>query len=124
MFSTIYFATSSVLSSPELPAQLAAKILSGQFQEAVAAAANLAEHEHAPAKPDYGVVQVYGDLQLVLGRHEEAEETYRKGQKLIRHSRDAMRILSCRNTGWQAFFRSQFNVALTCFKRVVEDPAA
>jgi AraC-like DNA-binding protein len=122
MFSTIYFTTSSVLSSlPSIPAQLAGKILAGQFQEAVCAAANLADNETADEKPAYGVMQVYGDIQLVLGRHEEAEETYRKGQKLIRHSRDAMRIASCRNAGWQAFFRSQFNVALTCFKRVVED---
>lgn len=122
MFSTIYFAASSVLSSTGIPAELVTRVLDGRLQEAAQRAAHLVEGDD-DARPDHAALQVHGDLELVLGRDEEAEEIYRRAQKAIRHSRDAIRIVSCRNTGWQAFFRSQFNVALTCFKRVADDRA-
>lgn len=123
MFSTIYFAASSVLSSADIPADLAAKVLDGRFLEAAHTAANFAELDEAAGHQGYAALQIHGDIELVLGRYEEAEDIYRRAQKAIRHSRDALRIVSCRNTGWQAFFRSQFNVALTCFKRTAEDKA-
>lgn len=127
MFSTVYFAASSVLSCDGIPAALAAKVLDGQLHDAARLAANFADSDAIASQTSasaYAALQIYGDIELVLGRDEEAEETYRKTQKAIRHSRDAMRIVSVRNTGWQACFRSQFHVALTCFKRVVEDKAA
>lgn len=43
---------------------------------------------------------------------------------MIRQQRDGLRIASCRNTGWQAFFRNQFTVALSCFKRIGEEKTA
>lgn len=121
MFSTIYFAASSVLSTAGLPAELVTRVLDGRLQEAAQRAAHLVEGDDVA--PDHAALQIHGDLELVLGRDAEAEEIYRRAQKAIRHSRDAIRIVSCRNTGWQAFFRSQFNVALTCFKRAAEDKA-
>lgn len=124
MFSTIYFAASSVLASDDIPADIASKVLDGRFLEAARSAANLADSDAGHAQPGHAHLQIYGDIELMLGRYEEAEETYRRAQKAIRHSRDTMRIVSCRNTGWQAFFRNQFNVALSCFKRVAEEKAA
>ncbi len=124
MFSTVYFAASSVLVSDDIPAALATKILDGQLQEAAQLAAHLADIESDRAEPSHANLQICGDLELLLGRCEEAEETYRRTQKAIRHSRDLLRTVSCRNAGWQACFRNQFNVALTCFKRVAEDKAA
>lgn len=124
MFSTIYFAASSALVSVDTPSDITSKILNGQFIEAAHRAALLADTDAAHAQPGYAQLQIYGDLELLLGRHEEAEETYRRAQKTIRQQRDTLRIASCRNTGWQAFFRNQFNVALSCFKRIGEERAA
>jgi AraC-like DNA-binding protein len=123
MFSTVYFAASSVLASPSIPDAIASKVLGGHLQDAAKLAANYADKDHDKDAADYASLQIHGDIELALGRYEEAEEAYRRAQKLIRNSRDAMRLVSCRNTGWQAFFRNQFNVALTCFKRVAEDKA-
>jgi AraC-like DNA-binding protein len=123
MFSTIYFAASSVLASSDIPVDLASKVLDGRFLDAARAAANLADCDDLRDKPGHALLQIYGDIELMLGRYEEAEEIYRRAQKSVRDSRDTIRIISCRNTGWQAFFRNQFNVALTCFKRVAEDKA-
>ncbi|MEQ5842591.1 helix-turn-helix transcriptional regulator [Paraburkholderia acidicola] len=122
MFSTVYFAASSVLACDGVPAALAARVLDGQLNEAVHLAASLADSDHA--HDEYTALQIHADLELALGRHEEAEETYRKTQKAVRHSRDAMRVVSVRNAGWQACFRNQFHVALTCFRRVAEERCA
>lgn len=124
MFSTIYFAACSALASDDTPSDVASKILKGQFIEAAHTAAQHADIDAGHAQPAYAHLQIYGDLELMLGRHEEAEETYRRAQKAIRQQRDGLRIASCRNTGWQAFFRNQFNVALSCFKRIGEEKAA
>jgi AraC-like DNA-binding protein len=123
MFSTIYFAASSILSSAEIPAALATKLLDGRILEAAHAAADLAEFDEEAGQQNHAALQIHGDIELVLGRYEEAEDIYRRAQKAIRHSRDTLRIVSCRNTGWQAFFRNRFGVALICFKRTAEDKA-
>lgn len=124
MFSTIYFAASSVLACAGTPAGLAAKVFDGNFPDAMRDAARLADFDDPAHQPGYAALQLRGDLELALGRHEDAEETYRRAHKAARDSRDMMRVVSCRNTGWQALFRNQFSVALTCFKRVSEDKAA
>ena len=107
MFSTIYFAAASALAFDDTPADVASKMLQGQFLDAVRHAARHADTDTAQAQPGYALLQVCADLELMLGRHEEAEETYRRAQKAIRAHRDDLRIASCRNTGWQALFRNQ-----------------
>jgi AraC-like DNA-binding protein len=124
MFSTIYFAASSALAFDDTPSDIASKVLDGQFLDAVRRVAQLADVDAGQPQPGYAQLQIYGDLELMLGRHEEAEETYRRAQRAIRQDRDALRIASCRNTGWQAFFRNQFSVALSCFKRIGEEKSA
>ncbi|MBN3806984.1 helix-turn-helix transcriptional regulator [Paraburkholderia sp. Ac-20336] len=124
MFSTVYFAASSALASDDTPSNVVSKILDGHLIEASHAAAQLVDTDAGHAQPSHANLQIHGDLELALGRHEEAEETHRRAQKAIRHDRDGLRIASCRNTGWLAFFRNQFNVALSCFKRIGEEKAA
>jgi AraC-like DNA-binding protein len=124
MFSTIYFAAASALAFDDTPAEVASKVFSGQFLEAIRYAARSSDTEVGHARLGYAELQIYSDLELLLGHHEEAEEDYRRAQKTIRQHRDRLRIASCRNTGWQAFFRNQFNIALSCFKRVGEEKAA
>jgi AraC-like DNA-binding protein len=123
MFSTIYFAASSVLTTDNIPSGLVSKVLDGRFLDAVRTAGNLADFNDEHNEHGHAYLQILGDLELLLGRYEEAEETYRRTQRAIRSSRDTLRIVTSRNTGWQAFFRNQFNVALTCFKRVAADKA-
>lgn len=124
MFSTIYFAVVSTLSSSNVPETVASRILSGQWQDALQAAARRADPEQTSNKPQYEDFQLHGDMQLALGCYEDAEETFRRAQKEIRGSRDAIRVTSCRNTGWQALFQNRFNVALNCFRRMVDEPSA
>lgn len=121
MFSTLYFSAASVLASPALSNAYASKVLAGHFHDAVHMAAARTERDDPQASPTYEELQAYADIQLVLGRYEEAEDTFRLAQKALRHSREAMRVASCRNAGWQAFFQNHLSTALTCFKRVTEE---
>lgn len=124
MFSAIYFSVVSTLSSGTMPESIASRILSGQWLDAANAVARRADTDRASVKPEPDDIQLYGDIQLMTGRYEDAEETYRRVQKALRDSRDAMRIASCRNAGWQAVFQQQFNVALNCFKRIADESSA
>lgn len=74
MFSTIYFAASSALAADDTPADVTSKILKGQFLDAAHSAAQLTDVDAGHAQPGYAHLQVHGDLELMLGRHEEAEK--------------------------------------------------
>jgi AraC-like DNA-binding protein len=123
MFSAIYFAVASTLSSLHAPEITASQILGGRWLEAANALGRRADAD-AGVKADAADVQLLGDIQLMTGRLEDAEASYRRAQKLLQGARDELRILSCRNTGWQALFREQFSVALNCFKRVMDEAEA
>ncbi|WP_206956710.1 AraC family transcriptional regulator [Trinickia acidisoli] len=118
MFSTLYFAVASALSVNERFPAYTRKVIVGQLNEACSTAAAWSEPDGAGRDLDYIPLLAYGDAQLVLGRPVEAEETYRRAQRLIRDCRETMRIVSCRNAGWQAFFQHRFTTALTCFARI------
>lgn len=122
MSSSIYFAVASTLSSADADSTFFAKMLAGQFRDASVVAAAHADREPGTASPDYLTLQNYADVQLVLGRYEDAEETYRRAQKSIRSEHGAMRAALSRNAGWQALFQSHLSTALKCFKRVDDDP--
>ena len=124
MFSNLYFAVASALSAADKSPAYARQALAGQFTDAYASAAAWADPDGSSRDGDYAAMLAYGDIQLALGRSTEAEETYRKAQRLIRHSRDLMRVVSCRNAGWLAFFQNRFGTALTCFKRVGDEAEA
>jgi len=123
MFAAIYFAVASTLSSNDLPEPIAAKIREGRWLDAANAVARLTDID-TEEKPQPELIQLHGDLMLITGRMEDAEASYRRAQRTLTESRDALRIASCRNTGWQALFREQFSVALNCFKRITEEPKA
>ncbi|HTH73836.1 MAG TPA: helix-turn-helix domain-containing protein [Trinickia sp.] len=118
MFSTLYFAVASALSAHEHFPAYARKVIAGQLNEACSTAAAWAEPDGAERELDYTPLLAYGDAQLILGRPVEAEETYRKAQRAIRDCRETLRIVSCRNAGWQAFFQHRLTTALTCFARM------
>jgi AraC-like DNA-binding protein len=124
MFSGLYFAVVSALSSHERFPAYTRKVIAGQLQEACSTAAAWAEPDGVGRETDYTPLLVYGDAQLVLGRLVEAEETYRKAQRAIRGSRATLRLVSCRNAGRQAFFQHRLAAALTCFSRIGADADA
>lgn len=118
MFSTLYFAVASALAAHDHFPAYARKVIVGQLNEACSTAAAWAEPDGAGRDADYAALLAYGDAQLMLGRAVEAEETYRKAQRAIRDCRETLRIVSCRNAGWQAFFQHRLTTALTCFARM------
>lgn len=124
MSASIYFAVASTLSSADAASTFFTKMLAGQFRDASAIAAAHADREQGSAGPDYASLQNYADVQLVLGRYEDAEDIYRRAQKSIRSEHGPMRAALSRNAGWQAFFQSHLSTALKCFKRVDDDADA
>lgn len=122
MFSSVYFVLASSQSAADTFPAYARLAAAGRLGEACTALAARAEREDEADDPV--VLQAYADIQLALGRMIEAEEGYRKAQRAIRQSRDALRIASCRNAGWLAFFQDRFSTAVACFNRVLEEPDA
>jgi AraC-like DNA-binding protein len=123
MFSKLYFAVASALSAKDAlrPVQ---NVLEGKITEAVAACASLTDAQPRPVKSGHETWQLYGDLQLMIGREQEAQDSYRTMQKAVRHSRDEMRIASCRSAAWRAFFHDRFGSALAGFTRIVNETDA
>ncbi|MCX4153910.1 MULTISPECIES: helix-turn-helix transcriptional regulator [Paraburkholderia] len=127
MFSMLYFPVVSALATP---APCAHTALSGRFLDTLLdgklnAASQLASRwadEAGNAEFAPHALQLHADLQLMLGIEVEAEENYRRSQKLIRSSKHAIRTASCRNAAWQAFFRHRLGTALACFSRVADEP--
>lgn len=123
MFSKLYFAVASALSAKDAlrPVQ---NVLEGKIVEALAACASLTDAQPRPVKSGHETWQLYGDLQLMVGREQEAQESYRTMQKAVRHSRDEMRIASCRSAAWRAFFHDRFGSALAGFTRIFNEADA
>nr|BAO01227.1 regulatory protein HrpB [Ralstonia solanacearum] len=48
----------------------------------------------------------------------------KKASRLIRHSGHQLRVVACRNTGWQALLRDRYAAAASCFSRMAEDDGA
>lgn len=111
MFSSLYFPLVSTLVCTSAPRGQLDMLREGRIAEAVA-------HAHHCASP---CMQLQADLQTLLGIEVDAEDSYREAQKLMRGSRRDMRAASCRNAGWQAFFRQRFSTAMSCFMRLVDD---
>jgi AraC-like DNA-binding protein len=124
MLSTLYFAIASALSSADTSSTFCTKMFAGQFLDAANLAAHRADTERPAGAPDVEALQAYADVQLVLGRHEDAEETYRRVQKALTGERVAIRAALSRNAAWQALFRNRFGTALMCFKRIADDDEA
>ncbi|MCU9953655.1 MULTISPECIES: helix-turn-helix transcriptional regulator [Burkholderia] len=124
MFSTLYFAAAAALANPASNDAYAARVFDGRFAEAAALVAARCEADPGDPANDVRDVSAYADIQLVLGRFEEAEDTFRRALKLLRDSRDQTRVTTCRNASWQAFFQNRFGVAQAGFRRIVDDRAA
>jgi AraC-like DNA-binding protein len=118
MHTHLYFAIASTITATELADRPIELALAGEFRAMERQVASAIEMQPVA---QYADLQAYADLQVLFGRHEEAEQLYRESLKAIYEDRDLYRIRSCRNAGWQAFFLQRHGAALACFRRVVED---
>ncbi|WGS54177.1 helix-turn-helix transcriptional regulator [Paraburkholderia sp. D15] len=121
MFSSLYFPLVSTLACHEAPSGHLEMLRDGKLAEAVAHTNRCAQHCAHDGDSASGCMQLQADLQTMLGIEVDAEDSYREAQKMIRSSRRDVRVASCRNTGWQAFFRHRFGTAMSCFMRIVDD---
>ena len=105
-----------------LPA-LSRLIFDGRLRDAVAKAEELLGDRADEASSE--TAQLCADLMLALDRTEEAEETYRLAVKLAGGApRGAVRVVSCRSTGFLSLHQQRFGTATACFSRLVADDAA
>jgi AraC-like DNA-binding protein len=120
MFSAPYFSLASALTVPCVPDGFLDKLREGNFSAARAQASRWAEDGHRSAELPW-LLQLRADMEMMAGIGDELEEQYRRAQKAIRSPRQALRAASCRNAGWQAFFRHRLTTSLSCFARVIDE---
>ncbi|NVM77651.1 AraC-like DNA-binding protein [Duganella sp. SG902] len=118
----IYFALISAQTHSDDMPSYARAMRDGDFGGARQHAQRLAGADHGAA--DAPALQALADAALLLGHEEDAEEHYRRAQKLLRLSNDELRVLSCRNAGWQALSLHRYSAAMHCFSRNAQDGAA
>ena len=120
MFSAPYFSLASALTVRCLPDGFLDKLREGHFGAARTQASRWAEDgQRSDGLP--WLLQLRADMEMMTGIGDELEEQYRRAQKAIRSPRHAIRAASCRNAGWQAFFRHRLTTSLSCFARVIDE---
>ncbi|WP_024903173.1 helix-turn-helix transcriptional regulator [Robbsia andropogonis] len=125
MFSSIYFALLSGLTQKNgLPAYSAA-MLDGATERAYCLVDDALERpSHKRVDTDIQRLVAAADASLVLGYAQDAEETYRRAQSMIVGDDNRLRIMSCRNTGWQLMARDRYAATAKCFVRIINDEAS
>ncbi|GLU31312.1 helix-turn-helix transcriptional regulator [Trinickia caryophylli] len=125
MYPTIHMALLSAFRFRGSLPRYSAALLDGDFARAYCAVDDAADlSAHSPVRTrDHGHEELtaLADVSLLLDNHEEAEEFYRRAQKLIWKNDRALRIASCRNTGWLSLMRSRPGVAERSFARIVAE---
>jgi tetratricopeptide (TPR) repeat protein len=116
----IYLALISAQTHDQAMPSYARAMQEGDFEAAHRHARRLGGDDGIADAP---ALQALGDAALLLGYEEDAEDHFRRAQKL-QGSNDAVRLLSCRNAGWQALNLHRYSAALHCFARIVQDGAA
>ncbi|MBJ9710529.1 helix-turn-helix transcriptional regulator [Burkholderia gladioli] len=120
MFCDFYFPLIAVLASPSAQPGLRSKIRETRVLSAYADLAGLVQDGCGDAERAYRM-QLHADMQLAMGLEFDAEESYRRSRKLMHASKDEIRLLSFRNTGWQALFRRRLGTAMACFASVTSE---
>lgn len=122
MPSLLYCAMFSALTAAKPLPTFSKRIIAGDFKQALKSVYSMQDqHDSQLGESDIPALQAMADALLLLGQYEEAEEAFRKVQKLLRNNKEQIRIVTRRNTGWQALSQNRFSVALNCFSANVED---
>lgn len=115
-----FFALSALRHEAELPAY-AADVFDNKIRHALIGCQRQSDSPSGTPKHHMHCMQAEADILLAMDWHEEAESLLQKAQRHFVHSRDELRLLSCRNAGWQALFHRRFGTAQSCLNRICED---
>lgn len=125
MVGRIYFALVSGVTARRLLPRYSRALFDGDWQLAYSVVASVADgNERQLADGDDKRLLALADALSLRDLDEEAEQCYAKAQRACRGADDQLRMLSCRNAGWQALKRDRFGLARNCFMRIVRDAAA
>jgi AraC-like DNA-binding protein len=120
MFCAFYFTLLTSLASTSPPPELWPTLRDARIASATAGLSrrlDASENEECA----WTWLQLQADFQMSMGLDIDAEDSYRRLRKRTPASKDELRILSSRNTGWQALFRRRFGTAMGCFSRVADE---
>jgi AraC-like DNA-binding protein len=118
----LYFALAAALARKSSLPQHAAALLDGEYQRAYDCVADVSDRgDRQLIEGDADRLLAASDSLLLLDRDEEAESEYRRAQKAYRQDDDQLRVMSCRNAGWQALKRARYFSAHSCFTRMAGD---
>lgn len=121
----IYFALAAALAAKDHLPRFAAALLDGDPERAYESVADVSDRGNRQLiEGDGERLLAVSDALLLLDRDEEAEQEYRRAQKACRNADDRLRVMSCRNAGWQALKRARFFAAHSCFARMASDDGA
>ncbi|MFM0735961.1 helix-turn-helix transcriptional regulator [Paraburkholderia xenovorans] len=121
----IYFALVAALAAKATLPRYAAALLDGDPERAYDSVADVSDRGNRQLiEGDGDRLLAVSDALLLLDRDEEAEQEYRRAQKACRSADDRLRIMSCRNAGWQALKRARYFAAHSCFARMASDDGA
>ena len=112
-----YLLISSALDCSATAPMAAACMAQGRISEAMTAASAACDVAEAPLVVAR-LRQVCGDLHLLRGALEDAEETYRHSLKPLEPSLETQ-ALSCRSAGLLSMFQQRFETAASCFRKIV-----
>ena len=118
-----FFALSALRHESEMPAY-AEDVFATKIRHALMGCQRQSDNPNGTPKHHMHCMQAEADILLAMDWHEEAESLLQKAQRHFVHSRDELRLLSCRNAGWQALFHRRFGTAQSCLNRICEDGQA
>lgn len=118
-----FFALSALRHEKELPSY-ASDVLANRIRHALTGCQRESDNPIGTPTHHMHSMQAEADILLAMDWHEEAETLLQKSQRHFVHSRDELRLLSCRNAGWQALFHRRFGTAQSCLSRICEDSEA
>ncbi|CAN7376467.1 helix-turn-helix transcriptional regulator [Trinickia sp. LjRoot230] len=121
MFWAVYLPLISTMVTDDGGCGISALVREGNIREAAARACTLAEQ--AQGSDRIAVLALNGDLHLAIGANEEAEESLRKSQSLVKGTIGQVRLHASRNGAWQALSRGRISTALKCFSSILADDA-
>lgn len=115
-----FFALSALRHESEMPSY-SEDVFSLKIRHALMGCQRQSDNPNGTPKHHMHCMQAEADILLAMDWHEEAESLLQKAQRHFVHSRDELRLLSCRNAGWQALFHRRFGTAQSCLNRICED---
>ena len=112
-----YLLISSALDCSTVAPPASACLAQGRLSEALTAASAAGDLSTCPFQAAR-LKQVCGDIHLLRGALEDAEEAYRHSLKSLGTSPEA-EALSCRAAGLLALFQRRFETAASCFHKIL-----